>query len=78
VLADGLGFPEHFGHNWDALADSLEDGEWLGKHGAVVVLQHAGPYRKAHAQDWSTLEDILAEAADYWRDLKRPLWVFVH
>jgi hypothetical protein len=78
ALASGLGLPAHFGNNWDALADSLEDDEWLGRRGAVVVLEHAGGYRKAHARDWSTLEDILAEAADYWRDLKRPLWVFVH
>ncbi len=36
------------------------------------------PYRKAHAQDWTTLEDIFAEAADYWRELRKPFWVFVH
>ena len=78
ALAKGLKLPEHFGSNWDALADSLEDEEWLGHSGAVVVLQHSGPYRKAHAQDWTTLEDIFAEAADYWRDLRKPFWVFVH
>ena len=41
------------------------------------VLAHAGPYRKAHAADWSTLEDILTEAADFWRERHKPFWVFV-
>ena len=42
ALAKGLKLPEHFGNNWDALADCLEDSEWLGTHGIVVVLRHAG------------------------------------
>jgi RNAse (barnase) inhibitor barstar len=78
ALDRGLKLPSHFGANWDALADTLEDEDWFGHEGVVVLLQHAGPYRKAHAQDWSTLEDILAEAADYWRELRKPFWVFVH
>ena len=78
ALGEGLKLPAHFGANWDALADSLEDDDWLGHAGAVIVLQHASRYRKAHANDWTTLEDILAEAADYWRDLRKPFWVFVH
>ncbi len=78
ALAKGLKLPEHFGSNWDALADCLEDEDCVGHSGAVIVLQHSGGYRKAHAQDWTTLEDILAEAADYWRELRKPFWVFVH
>jgi RNAse (barnase) inhibitor barstar len=76
-LAKGLKLPEHFGNNWDALADSVEDGEWLGKNGIVILLLHAGAYRKAHGFDWTMLEDILAEAADYWRERHKPFWVFV-
>ena len=77
AVAKGLHLPEHFGNNWDALADSVEDGDWLGKHGCVVALTHAGAYRKAHATDWTTFEDILAEASDYWRERHKPFWVFV-
>ena len=76
-LAKGLKLPEHFGSNWDALADSLEDSDWLGSHGIAVVLRHSGPYRKAHAADWETLTDIFSEAAEYWHDLHKPFWVFV-
>lgn len=78
ALDKGLALPSHFGANWDALADTLEDDAWLHGKGVVILLQHTGAYRKAHAQDWSTLEDILVEAADYWRDLRKPFWVFVH
>jgi RNAse (barnase) inhibitor barstar len=77
ALAKGLKLPEHFGNNWDALADSVEDSAWLGKGGCVIALVHAGNYRKAHGIDWTRLEDILAEAGDYWRERHKPFWVFV-
>ena len=41
ALAKGLKLPEHFGSNWDALADSLEDSDWLGPHGIVAVMKHS-------------------------------------
>ena len=77
ALDKGLNLPEHFGSNWDALADTFEDSDWLGKHGIVIVLRHVAAYRKAHAADWDTLTDILNEAAEYWHDLHKPFWVFV-
>ncbi|TMG95952.1 MAG: barstar family protein [Betaproteobacteria bacterium] len=78
ALAKGLKLPEHFGSNWDALADCLEDGDWLGSHGMVIAIRHAANYRKAHAADWETLSDILSEAAEYWRERHKPFWVFIH
>jgi RNAse (barnase) inhibitor barstar len=77
ALAKGLELQRHFGANWDALADSMEDSDWLGPHGVAIVLRHTQAYRKAHAADWETLSDILGEAAEYWRDLHKPFWVFV-
>lgn len=77
ALSKGLQLPEHFGNNWDALADSVEDSAWLGKNGVVITLLHAAAYRKAHGIDWTKLEDILAEASDYWRERHKPFWVFV-
>jgi RNAse (barnase) inhibitor barstar len=77
ALARGLALAEHFGENWDALADSVEDEQWLGRRGTVIALSHTGAYRKAHGADWTTLEDILGEASDYWRERHKPFWVFV-
>jgi RNAse (barnase) inhibitor barstar len=76
-LDRALALPEHFGHNWDALADVLEDRDWLGKNGRVVVLAHSAGYRKDHPNDWSTLEDILSEASEFWQERHVPFWVFV-
>ena len=77
ALAKGLKLPEHFGNNWDALADALEDSDWLGDHGIVIVVRHAAAYRKAYAVDWEALEEILSEAAEYWQERHKPFWVFV-
>src|SRR5215467_11432348 len=42
-IAQELQLPHHFGHNWDALNDSLSDLDWLpGKGGLVLILENAG------------------------------------
>jgi RNAse (barnase) inhibitor barstar len=75
-LDTALKLPEHFGHNFDALADVLEDRDWLGKRGAVIVLSHASAYRRDHPGEWKTLEELFAEACEYWRERQVPFWVF--
>jgi RNAse (barnase) inhibitor barstar len=77
ALVKGLKLPEHFGDNWDALADSLEDSDWLGNDGMVIVVRHAAAYRKSYRVDWETLADILSEAVEYWQERHKPFWVFV-
>jgi RNAse (barnase) inhibitor barstar len=76
-LDRALGLPEHFGHNFDALADVLEDRDWLGKSGRVIALLHSAAYRREHPKDWATLEDLLAEAAEFWKELHLGFWTFV-
>ena len=75
--ARALRLPEHFGDNWDALADCLEDSDWLGGHGMAIVLRHAGTYGKTYRTDWQTLAEILGEASEYWQERHKPFWVFV-
>ena len=77
ALATGLKLPEYFGKNFDALADVLEDRDWLGKRGCAIRLAHATHYRKTHPNDWRTLEEILSEASTFWRDRHLPFWVLV-
>jgi hypothetical protein len=76
ALDKSLALPDHFGHNWDALADVLEDRDWLGKRGRVIAFTGSAAYRKEHPTDWSTLEDILSEAAEFWKELHVAFWVF--
>jgi RNAse (barnase) inhibitor barstar len=76
-LDRALALPEHFGHNFDALADVLEDRDWLGKSGHVIALLHTAAYRRDHPNDWATLEELLAEAAEFWKELHLGFWIFV-
>lgn len=77
ALASGLELPGHFGNNFDALADTLEDRDWLGGKGCAIHLGHAGHFRHGHPHDWETLEEILTEAASFWRERRLAFWVFV-
>lgn len=77
AFADGLRLPEHFGDNWDALADCVEDSDWMGKSGVVIRIAHSATYRKAHANDWETAEEIFGEATEFWRERHLPFWVLV-
>jgi RNAse (barnase) inhibitor barstar len=77
AFADGLQLPPHFGDNWDALADCLEDGDWLGSSGVVVRVAHSAAYRRTHPHDWEIAEEILAEAAEFWRERHLAFWVLV-
>ena len=76
-LDRALALPGHFGHNWDALADVFEDRDWLGKTGRTIAFTGAGAYKRVHPTDWSTLEDILSEAAEFWKERHVGFWVFV-
>ena len=75
-LDRALKLPDHFGRNWDALADVFEDRDWLGKTGRVIVLTGSAGYRQEHPTDWATLEDILAEASEFWKERHTAFWIF--
>jgi hypothetical protein len=36
-LAEKLVFPDYFGHNWDALWDSLCNFEWINEHTIAII-----------------------------------------
>ena len=38
AVGKALGFPDWYGHNWDALADCLTDLSWMAADGYVIVL----------------------------------------
>jgi RNAse (barnase) inhibitor barstar len=77
TLARGLHLPEHFGNNFDALADVLEDRDWLGRKGCAIHLAHVASFRHGHPHDWETLEEILTEAAGFWRERNLAFWVLL-
>jgi hypothetical protein len=47
AVGKALGFPDWYGHNWDALADCLTDLSWMAADGYVIVLERADAFASA-------------------------------
>lgn len=77
ALARACGFPATFGANWDALADSVQDLSWQPAGGYVLQLSHAAAVPQALGREWSTLLQILSEAATYWKHRGKAFVVLV-
>ena len=76
-FASALGFPEWFGHNWDALADSLGDLSWLPAGGYLLLLENASGWRSAAGEDAATLLEILNAAAASWAAHGVAFWALL-
>ena len=77
AIGKALGFPEWFGHNWDALNDCLLDMGWRPAEGYVIVLDHCdGIHGRAEA-DFVTLIQAFQSAAGEWREQGVPFWCLV-
>ncbi|MFE7837593.1 barstar family protein [Streptomyces sp. NPDC057474] len=65
--ARALGLPDHFGRNWDALADCLTDLSWAPPvRGRLVEISGWREFALAVPNDWSIAQEVFAEAADHW------------
>lgn len=76
VLAQAASFPPEFGVNWDALADALCDLSWHEASGYVLLLRNASDTLGLSANDREIAQDLLADTVVYWRQHKKPFWVF--
>jgi RNAse (barnase) inhibitor barstar len=61
ACADAFAFPDWFGRNWDALADSLSDVVTDSGSGLLVVWRGWGGMARMSGPDFTTACDILAE-----------------
>jgi hypothetical protein len=77
AFATACGFPRSFGHNWDALADALQDLSWRPARGYVLHLKHTPAAARALKGDWFMLLEVLDETAMYWKDKAKAFIVFV-
>lgn len=77
VFAAALELPSTFGHNWDALADSLGDLSWLPAPGYMLVLDHPDGLREAAPHDFDTLLEILDDATRAHSAAGTPLWTLL-
>lgn len=76
-FARALRFPQWFGGNFDALADSLGDLSWLSAAGYLLLLEHSDAWREADDENFAVLLDILNEAAVTWGDQGVPFWALI-
>jgi RNAse (barnase) inhibitor barstar len=73
----GLHLPAHYGGNWDALSDCLMDDDWASAPGYMIVVKGARDAAKACAEDFATLQEVLQEAADTWKQEDKPFVVLL-
>ena len=76
ALARAASFPEHFGCNWDALADCLQDLA-VSSAGYALHLRNAAAARTALGAEWTILLEILSDAAMYGEDRDRAFLAFL-
>jgi Barstar (barnase inhibitor) len=63
ACARQLEFPSHFGHNWDAFSDCMNDVSWQAAPGCVIVFANVD-FLERHAPDvLATALEILRTAA---------------
>lgn len=76
-IADVLSFPDTFGHNWDALADALNDLSWLDPGPRLLLFEHGNHWRDEQPDQFETLIDIAQHAAESWAEDGIAMWSFV-
>ncbi|MBM7172562.1 barstar family protein [Streptomyces sp. G44] len=72
--ARGLGLPDWFGHNWDALADCLGDLSWAPPaRGRLLVVSGWQEYAHAEPGEWETAQEVFSSAVEHWRGAETGL-----
>ena len=77
ALGRSIAVPADFGHNWDALADVLQDLSWQSASAYVLHVRECAAASRALGSDWATLLEILAESAMYWKRRRKAFVVLV-
>jgi hypothetical protein len=77
ACARDLRFPPHFGANWDAFSDCINDFAWESAGGYVIVIDNVEPFARAAPDEWATALEIMRGAADAWRVRNRTFVVML-
>ena len=73
-FAAAMSFPSYFGENWDALLDCLRDLSWIKSAGYILVVKGIDERSETSPTDARTLVEVIASAAQYWRDRRCPFF----
>jgi hypothetical protein len=76
-LAGPLGFPDYFGHNWDAFYDCLTEMAAGAAGGALLVLREVSGFARAEPEEFATAIDAMRDAEACWAGEGRRLTVIV-
>jgi RNAse (barnase) inhibitor barstar len=68
-------FSDYFGHNWDALWDSLTDLDADGAEWQIIVLDRFDNFERDNPQQWSILLDICQRIVEYFQDTSTPIYI---
>ena len=77
AIGKAMAFPEWFGHNFDALADCLNDLGWQPAEGYFILLEHCDGIHGLAESDFVNTLQIFEQAAEEWREQGIPFWCFV-
>jgi RNAse (barnase) inhibitor barstar len=69
-LARVMKFPDHFGQNWDALEECLNDLEWSSSKGYIIQFMNADSFIKICPSDFSIFVEIIKSTSIYWNTNK--------
>jgi RNAse (barnase) inhibitor barstar len=67
-VATVLRFPNHFGHNWDALEECLTDLEWVDGDGYLIYFDHIDGLLSEHPDQFETFVEIVRDAVESWKE----------
>jgi hypothetical protein len=76
-VSTAMRFPDWFGHNWDALADCLQDLSWIGDSGWVLLLENGGAFSEGRQGEFAAAMELMAGAAQFWRKRGKPFWTLI-
>jgi len=75
AFSTALRFPEHFGHNWDALEECLTEFEWGEADGCVILYDHIDGLLQAQPDQFHTFVEICRDAVASSKDEGDPMVV---
>ena len=75
AVATAMRLPKHFGHNWDALEESLGDLDLPDADGVVILYDHIDGLLEAHPDQFETLVEICRDAVTSWKEDGTPFIV---
>lgn len=76
--AEEFTFPSYFGHNWDALADCLNDLSWAPTtRGYLVVYDDWRELESAAPETFRTAVSVFESAVAFWQGTDTPMTVLL-